>query len=298
MSIFHKMNKKTKLSIAMKKALLLFGMDNLPDFLIIGSQKAGTKALLTYLNQHPSVIGAGKELNFFNSNNYLKGEKWYKNRLPIKGKGKKLFEKTPGYCYYPETPKRIHDFNKDMKLILVMRDPVDRAFSGWNHYRKYYNSKKGYEKETLIRSMIDHLGEEKAQPMIDFLNEDSYRSFDRSIKEEIEAIENGFFIYNPSFVRRGIYHEQIENFWKYFNKDQLLLIESSELRSEKKRVLTELSDFLQIPPFDFSRIDLRDQHKSNYGSNVIDDESRQLLKNFYEPYNEKLYELIGKRYDW
>lgn len=289
---------KPKVSIIMKYGLLLFGMNNLPDFLIIGSQKAGTQALLTYLNQHPSLIGARKSLYFFNTNYYNNGLSWYKRQLPIRRMNNKIFEKTASYSYYPETPKRIHDFNKNMKLILIMRDPVKRAFSGWNHYRKYYNSENSYNKEDLIRTLICHLGQEKAKPMIDFLNESEYKSFNHSIKEEIEAINNGKFIYNPSFVRRGIYHEQVSNYLQYFEREQILLLESSELRNDKERVLNELTEFLEIPPFDFSKLDLKDQHMSNYRSNVMDQESREILKKFYEPYNEKLYDLIGKRYDW
>ena len=103
-----------------KIPLIQVGMNNLPDFLIIGAQKAGTVALSNYLNHHPKVIGATKEIGFFCTNNYYKGINWYKKKLPLRfDKNKLIFEKTPEYIYYPETAKRIYDYKKDISLYLI-----------------------------------------------------------------------------------------------------------------------------------------------------------------------------------
>jgi len=282
-----------------KRILIAGGMDNLPDFLIIGAQKAGTVALLRYLQQHPDVTGADKEIGFFSTNKYYRGIKWYKQQLPITfGKKKLIFEKTPEYIYYPDTPKRIRGYSKDIKLILLLRNPIQRAFSGWNHYQKYYYSWDNYSKEKLINGIKTNFGYEKGKYFIDFLNEPVYKDFYDCVKEEIDLINKGIFRYGPSFVRRGIYYDQIKNYLKYFDKKQLLIIESSELRNEREEVLNNVTDFLGISAFVFSKIDLKDAHKSKYKGNKIDEKSEKILKKFYKPYNEKLFNLIGKKYEW
>jgi hypothetical protein len=283
-----------------KKILMFWGQNNLPDFVIIGAQKAGTVALSRYLKQHPKIIGANIEIGFFSTNKFYNGINWYKNQLPIRINKKKLiFEKTPEYIYYPESPKRMKKILKnDIKFILIIRNPIDRAFSGWNHYQKYYYSWDKYTKESLISRLNNNLGFEKGKYMLEFLNNSEYKDFHNSIKDEISFINDGVFIYEPSFVRRGLYFEQIENYLKYFEKKQLFIIESSELRNNKQKVLNKLTDFLGISSFDFSKIDLKNIHKSEYKGKKIDEKSRRMLRDFYKPYNEKLFNLIGEKYDW
>jgi hypothetical protein len=284
----------------LNKFFIILGFDNLPDFLIIGAQKAGTVALSNYLKQHPGIIGADKEIGFFSTNKFYKGINWYKNQLPIRiNKNKIIFEKTPEYIYYPESPKRMKKILKnDVKFILILRNPIERAFSGWNHYKKYYYSWDNYTKENLINRLNQNLGSEKGKYMLKFLNDPEYKNFHDSIKDEIKFIKAGVFTYEPSFVRRGLYFEQIENYLKYFDKNQLLIIESSELKNNKQKVLNEVTDFLGVSSFDFSNIDLKDIHKSKYKGKSIDENSRKVLRDFYKPYNEKLFNLIGKKYNW
>ena len=99
-------------------------------------------------------------------------------------------------------------------------------------------------------------------------------------------------------MRRGIYCEQILNFLKYFDRKQLLVIESSELRKNKVDNLNNVTDFLGISSFDFSNIDLKDVHKSKYTGDKINSVSKKILKDFYRPYNKKLFNLIGQSYKW
>src|SRR5690625_1709330 len=114
---------------------------NEPDLLIAGAQKSATTSLHYYLNQHPDLQGSNpKEVCYFHDDrNYGKGKEWYKKafvnfRNPFK-KGL-FFESTPENLYCRKAPFRIHDFNRDMKIIIVLREPVDRAFSAWTIDRK------------------------------------------------------------------------------------------------------------------------------------------------------------------
>ena len=114
----------------------------LPIFLICGAQKSGTTSLMEYLDSHPDIYipsdtlykPGAREVHYFDEN-YTEDVDWY--TWHFKEAGKRMpGEKSPGYMYYPECPRRIHDVIPDAKLIFVLRDPVDRAYSAyWMHRR-------------------------------------------------------------------------------------------------------------------------------------------------------------------
>jgi hypothetical protein len=110
-----------------------------PDFLIVGAQKAGTTGLHYYLMQHPNLVGAyKKEVHYFDSDkNYEKGEKWYHKNFKNEQWKKSFlcFESSPAYMYRKEVPLRIKNDYPGMKIIMILRNPVSRAYSGWNFYR-------------------------------------------------------------------------------------------------------------------------------------------------------------------
>ena len=113
-----------------------------PNYICIGVAKGGTTSLIKYLNLHPEIYMANKEKHFFSrqlskgkltDNDKKKYEESFKTTKPIVG------EKTPGYCYLRYAIDRIYDYNKNMKLIIILREPISRAFS---HYNMDLNSKK------------------------------------------------------------------------------------------------------------------------------------------------------------
>ncbi len=283
-----------------KRMLLLGGMNNLPDFLLIGAQKAGTDSLAHCLRQHPDLLGAAGEISYFSTNKYHRGPGWYRRQLPVRLDPKKrIFEKTPEYIFCPEVPGRIREsLGPDRKFILILRNPVERAWSAWNHYRKYYHSWKGYTKEALVVRIRTNMGEEKGGPMVAFLERPSYPDFEECIGEQIGLIQRGVFQYDPSFVRRGIYHEQIANFWEHFDRKNLLILESGEFRDRKREILGRVARFLDIAPFDFSRMNLENVHQSDYRGESSGKKARERLHDFFRPHNETLFEMLGTRYDW
>src|SRR5690606_16552205 len=100
------------------------------------------------LDQHPNLIGSmPKEVRFFDRDeNYAKGVDWYKKSFRrTKGLLRKCLyvEATPEYLYRPYVAERIFEYNKELKLIILLRDPVERAYSSWNMYRHFLASKKG-----------------------------------------------------------------------------------------------------------------------------------------------------------
>jgi hypothetical protein len=179
-----------------KKILNLLNLNSArvkPEFLIIGVQKGGTTSLYRYLSHHPSILAAGiKEAGFFyDDKQYCRGGDWYlENYFPPltrENRRKLFFEATPEYIYYPACPERIYSYNKKMKMIVILRDPVERAFSGWNMFRNF-------EKVSHYR----HLTE--------------YRSFMEAITSEIRLLKDCLtydhwleVALEPSYVRRGLY---------------------------------------------------------------------------------------------
>ena len=127
-------------------------MRPLPDFLVIGAQKSGTTSFFHYIAQHPKIFDhKAKELHFFDLH-YGRGAAWYRSQFPLLASVKKdslVGEATPYYLCHPHAPKRIHGLVPDVKLIVLLRDPVDRAIS---HY--FHEVKKGRETLSIDEAMM------------------------------------------------------------------------------------------------------------------------------------------------
>jgi hypothetical protein len=270
----------------------------LPSFLIIGAQKAGTVALVNYLRKHPLLSSPRKEVNYFNTNNYKLGLDWYSKQFNPSLKKTFYFEKTPEYIYYPEAPERIKKFNPDIKMIAILREPVERAFSGWNHYKKYFFNEPNYSKELLIKRLLLSESIDQHKPMVDFLNRRKYPEFEEIVEEEMDLINNNIFQYNPSFVRRGIYSEQIGRYYRYFDKSQLLILDSNELIQNPNKTMNQVYNFLEVTDYVSYSDSYSIEHSSEYKGKRIEEKVKKRLKEFYKPYNEKLFELINKQYNW
>src|SRR5436189_26280 len=107
-------------------------MRPLPDFLILGAQKAGTTALYAYLRWHPQVTGPSfKEVSFFDRH-YARGERWYRAHLPVRRRAV-VGEASPSYLFHPLAPERVARMLPEARLIALLRNPVDRAFSHYQH---------------------------------------------------------------------------------------------------------------------------------------------------------------------
>ena len=107
----------------------------LPEFLIIGAQKSGTTSLYNYLTQHPMVGTAfEKEVRYFN-NHFDKGLNWYKAHFPLRIRSSQFMtgEGEPSYLPHPVAPQRVYELVPQVKLIVMLRNPVDRAFSHYQH---------------------------------------------------------------------------------------------------------------------------------------------------------------------
>ena len=227
-----------------------------------------------YFIQHTTILSASrKEIGFFdryfNMNLY-----WYKSHFPLIRK--KLFEKQkiitgkalPNYFFNLHASKRIYKKFLNMKLIVLLRNPIDRAYS---HYQMQV--RKGFESlsfEDAIKSENTRLLEEK---------------------EKIIANEN-YYAYNYemfSYLERGIYVKQLENWFKVFPKKQILVLNTEEFVQNPTDALSLVFDFLNLD--DYNIINLK---KSNVGKYLpIKEPTRNFLKDYFKSYNIRLYRLLN-----
>jgi len=252
----------------------------LPDFIVIGVVRGGTTSLYHYLSQHPCIARAAyDELGFFDTN-YELGINWYRSLFPTKlyaryvrwrRKHFMTFDVTPFYIYNPDAAERIRDTLPHVKIIVVLRNPVDRAYSNYN---------------------------------LGVRNKDEKRSFEEAIKFEVNKIheygdlpkDKKYFeqIVAYSYIARGFYAEQIAIWFKLFSKDQIFIISSEDLEEKENDTLTTIFDFLELPKCKIN--DLAKMNKADYPP--MDPQTRSKLIDYFRPHNEKLYALLGRRFEW
>ena len=247
----------------------------LPDFFIIGVVRSGTTSMYHYLNEHPSIVkSAYDELGFFDDNFRL-GWSWYKTLFPttitkriVKRKtGNFLtFDDTPFYFYNEDVAKKIKNYFPKTKLIIILRNPIDRAYSNY------------------------HLGVRMG---------DEKRTFDQAVDDEMQKIaeyneiEMDDYI-SQSYLGRGIYAKQLEIWLKYFPASVIKILESERFSNDTEKTMNEVFEFLDLPNHNIRN--LKKKNVAEYPP--MRTETRQKLCNFFSEYNEELYDMLKVRYDW
>jgi hypothetical protein len=174
---------------------LIYSRSNHPDFLIIGAQKSGTSSLFNWLNKHPQMRGSSiKEIHYFNNHiHFGRDINWYCKNFP--GKAVFRFEATPAYMYSPHTCESIHRTYPSMKFIVVLRNPVDRAYSAYNHYRSHF-AKRGYN--VSIQNIPRRDGNRLYE--LFFRDRDTFPTFRECLDMEMELIDKPE-IFEPALLR-------------------------------------------------------------------------------------------------
>jgi len=239
------------------------------NFLIIGCQRGGTTSMYNYISSHPKVKPASqKEVHFFDIY-YHKGIEWYKEQFPnnvITG------EASPYYIIHPHAPRRIAEDMPDVKIIVLLRNPIDRAYSHYCHEIRL-----GAE----ILSFEDAIKQESQRlegELEKMLNDESYYSYAHQ---------------HFTYLERGKYIQQLENWFRYFKDDQILILKSESLFEDLNETMKDVFEFLNLP-------DQKTEHKVfNLGNNPpLEKELRKEISEFFTPYNEKLYSYLGKNFHW
>lgn len=263
-------------------------------FLIIGAQKAGTSALFKYLLQHPEVIGAqGKEVHFFSSQaRYEMGFSFYENQFPEASNKALRLDASPSYLASPYAPKRIFEFDPNMKMIVLLRDPVDRAYSAWQMYRPRYKEDRNW----FVSGWLDYIGRSPS----DFVrrNDNEIDDFDLYVSAEIKLMDS----MSPSMIeapiiKQGLYAEYLERYFQYFSRDQFMIIENGELRSNLAPILRRIESFLGLSAICWEKKDLSPVFEGCY-TEVVSEAAKKKLANFYTISNQRLFTMLNCNYPW
>jgi len=255
----------------------------LPDFLIIGAARSGTTSLYQYLVQHPSIEPCVvKQLHFFDQY-YYRGLNWYRVNFPTimkkfeTEKIKKIKfltgEATPYYLQHPHTPRRVYELNPNMKLIVVLRNPIDRAFSHYKRKLRNGSEKLSFEEVT-----------EQEQLRI------------KGEIEKMEQNENYFshIFHSLSYITAGLYVIHLKRWLKYFPMKQILILENEEFLSKTPNLYKQTIKFLGLSEWKLSNYEKFQKSKPM----EMDPNTRKKLIDYCKPFNEELYSLIGRRFDW
>ncbi|XP_036316161.1 heparan sulfate glucosamine 3-O-sulfotransferase 4 [Pipistrellus kuhlii] len=258
-----------------------YGEKKLPQALIIGVKKGGTRALLEAIRAHPDVRAVGVEPHFFDRN-YEKGLEWYRSVMPKTVDGQITMEKTPSYFVTNEAPKRIHSMAKDIKLIVVVRNPVTRAISDYT--------------QTLSK-----------KPEIPTF--------------EVLAFKNrtlGLIDASWSAIRIGLYALHLENWMQFFPLSQILFVSGERLIVDPAGEMAKVQDFLGLTRvvtekhFYFNKTKGFPCLKKPEDSGAprclgkskgrthprIDPDVIHRLRKFYKPFNMMFYQMTGQNFQW
>ncbi|XP_057631721.1 heparan sulfate glucosamine 3-O-sulfotransferase 3B1 [Chionomys nivalis] len=257
------------------------GSKQLPQAIIIGVKKGGTRALLEFLRVHPDVRAVGAEPHFFDRS-YHKGLAWYRDLMPRTLEGQITMEKTPSYFVTREAPARISAMSKDTKLIVVVRDPVTRAISDYT--------------QTLSK-----------RPDIPSFESLTFRN--RSA---------GLIDTSWSAIQIGLYAKHLEPWLRHFPLGQMLFVSGERLVSDPAGELRRVQDFLGLKRiitdkhFYFNQTKGFPCLKKAEGSGkphclgktkgrahpAIAREVLRQLRDFYRPFNRKFYQMTGRDFGW
>ena len=251
------------------------------DFYIIGVEKGGTTSLLSNLSKHPDIYMAkpkshpGGEMHYFNYQltKLNRNRKWLKSQFNYK---KKIVgAKNPNIIYLPYTHQYMSHINPYVKMILVLRNPIDRAYSEWHMFNKKSNFVK---------------------------NTGNFKSFEDSINEELKFRLNeppNFYVANYHHLQRGLYYKQIKNLLKHFPMQNLLILLNEDLKNKEKETYEKIYKFLNIKiKHNNYQIKLEGSYSKNEKEKDISKKLKTKMEDFFKPDIKKLEKLLNIKTDW
>lgn len=233
-----------------------------PNYMVIGAQKGGTTAFQYHFNLHPDIYMKDGEPHFFDKHiSYKKGIKYYEGNFTTNKKY--IGEKTPSYIYLRHAIDRIYKNYPNIKLIIVLREPVSRAYSQYN--------------------------------MSITTKPQKFKNFIQSIKD-IENVklcnikDNGYWA-----LQRGFYVDQIEYILSKFPKENVYISIFEENKNNSLDEYNKIFQFIGAKPL--QKLDINDSIRKGKYDKPISKKDFLYLYNIYKPYNERLYNLLGRRID-
>lgn len=260
------------------------GLRVAPSFLIIGAQKAGTTSLYRYLVRHRCVVGAyKKEVHYFDLN-YTKPAEWYRAHFPLQVRLKLnktalgcrrsiSGEASPYYLFHPDAPRRVDEQLANVKLIVLLRNPIDRAVSHYHHERRKGREKLGFEEAISVEKIR--------------LEEDRPSNWR-------QGKAYSYAHHRHSYLTRGEYGDQLRRWFRFFSKSDLLIIKSEEFFANQMKTLEEVCGFLGLedPSFEVERVHGSGEYEE------IDEELRERLEPYCRRVREDVAAVTGRDFGW
>ncbi len=254
----------------------------LPDFVIIGASKCGTTTLYETLSDHPHVLPAAvKEVHFFDLR-FHRGLDWYRAQFPLAARmggdapGERVYwtgEASPYYLFHPLAAARLKDTVPNARLIAMLRNPVERAYSQFQHELRA-------GRETLtFEEAIDREEERLAGQRDKLIANPQYHSFSHR---------------RHSYASRGIYADQLAEWFALFDRRQLMVVCSEDFFSRPRETYDEIQRFIGVPIDPAPGIEKQNAGKYSPIARAL----RNRLVRFYAPHNQRLYTLLGRDLGW
>ena len=262
----------------------------LPELLVIGAQRAGTSSLYKWLEAHPSVVASLRKETEYLTARWCRGEDWYRAHFPSRHRRRAeeslrhrrilSFEASPNYLFHPQAPERAARLMPEARLVALLRDPVERAWSHWQHEVRAGREELSFE--DAIDAEDGRLAGEEERMAAD----PCYRSLPWE---------------RHSYIARGLYASQLERWTLRFGSDRLLVIHSADLYREPDRVYLQILEFAGLPPWTPHRFQNysygRKPNPSHPFENLADSTRRKLERRF-APHNRHLFGLLGRDLGW
>lgn len=255
----------------------------LPSFILVGAQRAGTTSLFRALSSHPSIHSANyhKGVNFFDVN-YGRGIAWYQGHFPtsvaLRARARGVappmtFEASGYYMFHPCAAERMALHLPDVRILAMLRDPVERAWSAYKH-----ESARGFESCTFDEA-LEREDERLAGETERMLADPAYQSFSHR---------------HHAYLRRGQYGEQLARLRKHFPAGQIHVMESESFFEEPEATYSAVLDFLGLPvvlPDHFDRWNGRP-------SAPMPPATRRRLREHFSSHDDALADLLGREPAW
>jgi hypothetical protein len=245
----------------------------LPGAMIVGAMKCGTTSLHNYLTQHPQVIAPlRKEVHYFDTN-LAKGEAWYRANFGKTSEPGLNLDSSPYYLFHPCVPLRARALVPDAKLIVLLRDPVRRAYSHYWHERDMKRETLSFE--DAIAAEPDRLGEAE----------------EKLARGEIErSTAHQHF----SYLARGRYAGQLRRWLQCYPRERILVLRFEDLAAQPMAVLDQTLGYLGLPALQRVKLEARNTRKYP----AMAPATAERLKAHFAPFNAELESLLGVRFRW